>query len=126
MHGAARAGGDGFDGLVAGIAQMHMWVDQPGQHVQAGGVQGLLGRGVRTDTQGDDVTIAHADIGFLHTPGQHAGAVADQKVVMGGHERSFMSMDCFISPSGTLGHAVTIPDCGGTLCLAPCRTLLQR
>jgi hypothetical protein len=28
--------------------------------------------------------MAHADIGLLHAPGQHAGAVADDQLIVGG------------------------------------------
>ena len=85
QHRGPRAGGDRLDRLVAGIAQMHVRVDQAGQNVQAPGVDRLLRGGVRRDAQCGDAAVAHADIGGLGAPGQNAGAVADQQIEMGWH-----------------------------------------
>ena len=85
QHRGPRAGGDRLHRLVAGIAQMHVRVDQAGQHVQPLGVDRLIGRGVGGDAQRGDAAVAHADIGGLDAPGQHAGAVADQQVEMSWH-----------------------------------------
>ncbi len=88
---APCAGGDGFDRLVAGIAQVDVRVDQAGQDVQAAGVDRLVGGGIRADTQRGDAAVADADIGVLRAPRQDAGAVADQQVVM---RRHFWSSRC--------------------------------
>ena len=74
-----------FDRLVAGIAQMHVRVDQPGQHVQALGVDRFLRGGVRRDAECGDAAVAHADIRRLDPPRQNAGAMADQQIEMGWH-----------------------------------------
>ena len=85
QHGGACAGGNRLDRLVAGIAQMHVRIDQAGQHVQPFGVDRFVRRGVRGDTERGDTAVAHADIGGLDAPGQDAGAVADQQIEMGWH-----------------------------------------
>ena len=91
-HRGLGAGGDGFHRLVAGIAQMHVRVDQAGQHVQAARVDGFVRRGVGSDAERGDAPVAHADIGGLDAPGQHAGAVADQQVEMAGMADSSWAM----------------------------------
>ena len=60
-HGGAGAGGDALHRLVAGVAQMHVRVDQAGQNVQAGGVDGLVGGGVGGHAEGGDAAVADAD-----------------------------------------------------------------
>ena len=87
QDGAPRSRGDGLHRGVAGIAQMHMRVDQAGQHVQAGGVDGFIGRGIGGCADGGDAAVANADIGGFHAPGQDTDAVADQQIEMAGHRR---------------------------------------
>ena len=64
---------------------MHVRVDQAGQDVQPLGVDRLVGGGVGGDAQGDDATVAHADIRYLDAPGQDAGAITDQQIEMSWH-----------------------------------------
>jgi hypothetical protein len=64
---------------------MHMRVDQPGQDVQARGVDGLVRRRVPRHAECRDAPVADPDIGRLDAPRQHAGAVSDQQVEMRWH-----------------------------------------
>ncbi len=64
---------------------MRVAVDQSGQDMEAARVDHLVGGRTRRDAERRDASVAHADIGLLHAPGQDAGAVADQQVVMSGH-----------------------------------------
>ena len=54
--------------VVAGVAQMDVRVDQPGQDVQAGGVDGFVGGRVGGHAEGGDAAVAHADVGLLRCP----------------------------------------------------------
>ena len=61
-HGGAGAGGDALHRLVAGVAQMDVRIDQAGQNVQAGGVDGLVGGGVGGHAERGDAAVADADV----------------------------------------------------------------
>ena len=64
---------------------MHVRVDQARQHVQAGGIDYGVGGCRGRDAQTGNSAVADADIGNLLTPGQDAGSVADQQIVVLGH-----------------------------------------
>ncbi len=71
-----------LDRRVARVAQMHVRVHQPRQHVQPARVERLLGR-VRAETaNGRDPPGAHGDVRPLLAPGQDERAAADDQVVV--------------------------------------------
>ena len=79
---------------------MHMRIDQARQHVQTGGVEHLVGGGISACAQRGDTAIIDANIDFLRTPRQYAGAVTDQQVEMRRHWGSFPALGVTIAAGG--------------------------
>ena len=79
-----RAGGEVFLVLEAGLAEMHLGVDDAGQHMQTAGIQHFGGAAVdRAD--GGDAAGANGDVRRRDAVRRRGDAPADDEIVRFGH-----------------------------------------
>ena len=86
----------------AGLAEMHLRVDDAGQDVQAAAVDGPRGRGAGKVADGGDPAAEHADVALRASVLVHDDPALEDQVEGLGH-------DCFLKPAGPGGRPIASP-----------------
>ena len=77
---ARRAGLETFPFRTAGFVEMHVWINQPRQHVKIAGVQVRVRAAEHRRAQRRDHPVLDAEVQLLHAGGQHHGGTADDQI----------------------------------------------